>query len=430
MAYWLATARDGQDSDFIQRFDPRFWTVDFPRPMMASVVSTAPDALRVDCEFHHRNALAGLIWASEDAFDHPLTAYATNRDYSNTSMTFRWRSAGVLPLDAVHGPTLTIEGRDAAGAARVWYVRLWNYAVGTPSDAAISLDFSQLREGWLADGALVHPADIDRMFISLAPTGYDPASTALLSARVNGWVELSAIAADGQHAMLVIGDALVPPHGIGMATAYDDSYNLTPARMLRNVLHLGYRGRLIHYVGMSHFYRLFRQPDNRLLVSASAWLCQPAIAWHTAFFAQCKLLALEPIVSISYELFNEHCPEEWKQRTFDGEPALTGWEPPSTLLTPAGHLSMEFVRQAAARFVALVQTAGLPVRFQIGEPWWWVTPAGELCIYDAQARPRHPATVEIPDLSAPLTAAQLALLDWAGGSSPGPPARCVTGSER
>jgi len=42
MSFWLAERREGQDSDWICRFDPRFWTVNFPRPMMASVVSTAP----------------------------------------------------------------------------------------------------------------------------------------------------------------------------------------------------------------------------------------------------------------------------------------------------------------------------------------------------------------------------------------------------
>ena len=85
MAFWLANKRSGQDSDWIQRFDPRFWTVDFPRPMMAAVTTTAPDALRVDLEFHHKDALAGLIWWSADAYDHPLLAYDTDRDYSRTT---------------------------------------------------------------------------------------------------------------------------------------------------------------------------------------------------------------------------------------------------------------------------------------------------------------------------------------------------------
>ena len=57
MAFWLARQRNGQDTDYIQRFDPRFWTINFPRPMMASVVTSAPDALRIDAEFHHGASL-------------------------------------------------------------------------------------------------------------------------------------------------------------------------------------------------------------------------------------------------------------------------------------------------------------------------------------------------------------------------------------
>ena len=60
MAFWLAAQCDGQDSDWIQRFDPRFWTVDFPRPMMAALTTPAADTLRVDCAFLTRGDLAGL----------------------------------------------------------------------------------------------------------------------------------------------------------------------------------------------------------------------------------------------------------------------------------------------------------------------------------------------------------------------------------
>ena len=47
MAQWVCSGRTGQVEGTVSRFDPRFWTVDFPRPMMASVVTTGPDALRV-----------------------------------------------------------------------------------------------------------------------------------------------------------------------------------------------------------------------------------------------------------------------------------------------------------------------------------------------------------------------------------------------
>jgi hypothetical protein len=135
MAFWLAAQRTAQATSFIQRFDPRFWTVDFPRPMIAAATTPAPDGLRVDAVFVRHNDLAGIIWESADRWDHPLLGYDTDRDYAHTVLSFRWRSAGVLALDAINGPTLTIEGRDSVGTARAWYVRLWNYAVGTPTGA-------------------------------------------------------------------------------------------------------------------------------------------------------------------------------------------------------------------------------------------------------------------------------------------------------
>lgn len=215
MGHWLATRRTVQHSDTIQRFDPRFWTVNFPRPAMASVVTTAPDALRVDTVFQKADDLIGLIWESEDKLDHPLLSYATSTDYSRLTLSFRWQSAGVLPLDAVNGPTLTIEGRDAEGNARAWYVRVWNYATGSPTDAQVNLPFSALSGGFLLPGEAdpVHPTAIDRLFISLVPAGYGAGSGAFGSA-ATGWVEMTGIRCEGHKPMLEIGDVMVPPWAV------------------------------------------------------------------------------------------------------------------------------------------------------------------------------------------------------------------------
>ena len=389
MAFWLARKRDGQYSDYIQRFDPRFWTIDFPRPMMGSVHTTGPDSLRVEVEFHHRNALAGMIWDSEDKWDHPLLAYDTDRDYSRTTLSFHWKSGGILPLDATHGPTLTIEGRDAEGVARSWYVRLWNYATGSPQDARIVLPFSDLADGWdiVSSPQPVHPKAIDRMFISLAPPGYDPEDANLLASRVNGWMELSAISCEGDRPLLEIGDVMVPPHGTRIATAYDDAYNQTPARLIRNIRGLGYRDEILHYVGMSHYFRLVAQADGSLEPDRSPeTLCTPAQAWHAAFFAYCAEQGYDCIVSLSYELLAQHCPPDWMQRAHDGTPALTGWVPPSALLTPANDQVTAFLQEVATILASLQQENGIPVKFQIGEPWWWVNADHAPCIYDDVAR--------------------------------------------
>ncbi len=415
MAFWLAKKRHSQETSFIQRFDPRFWTVNFPRPAMASVISTGADSMRVDVEVHNEGDLVGLIWESQDTLDHPLLAYTTLRDYSHTTLSFRWQSSNVIPLDQPFGPTLTIEGRGKDGTAQTWYIRLWNYASGDPNDALITLPFSSLESGYGLPGIPINAADIDRMFISIVPEGYVSGSNQPLISRTNGSVEISKINADGRNAVIEIGDVRMPVHGERMATAYDDAYNQSPARLIRNTIGLGYRTDLLHYVGMSHFMQLERQADGALLADPQAQICEPAKSWHSNFFETAANYDLEVIASISYELFDAYCPDHWKQRTATGDPALTGWVPPSTLLSPANTEAMQWVQTSAEGFVDLLERANQQVRFQIGEPWWWVTQAGEICLYDDAAKTAlggNPPVID--DMRAALSSEQTNLLDDAG----------------
>jgi uncharacterized protein (TIGR02217 family) len=416
MPFWLAERRNGQDSDIIQRFDPRFWTVNFPRPMMASVITTATDALRIDAVFYDDAALAGLIWESEDILDHPLLAYDTDRDYSHSSLSFHWRSHGIMPLNAVNGPTLTVEGRDANGAPRSWFVRLWNYAQGSPEDARITLNFEQLDGGFLlpAEADRVYPHDIDRMFISLVPPQFTGTGTSFASG-VEAWVEISDIVCAGERAMLDIGDAMLPDTGLCMATAYDDSFNQTPERLLRAIDHLGYGETINHYVGMSHYFELAPIGDGLFVAVGDNALNQPCRQWHKDFAQRAKAAGHSLIFSLSYELFDAHCFDDWKQRAENGDPALTGWVPPSALLSSAHSGAMEYLQAVGREFAQLLHDNGLPVRFQIGEPWWWVTFDGRICLYDDAARSAFgDLLVSIDTIFQPMDAAQKALLDRAG----------------
>lgn len=416
MPYWLAAPGERRATSFIKRFDVRFWTVDFPRPIMAAVTTTGANALRVDTVFYKADDLAGLIWASEDRLDHPLLAYETARDYRGCTLSFHWQSAGIMPLDAINGPTLTIEGRDGAGAPKSWFVRLWNYASGTNADALISLNFDALSGGFMfpEETDPVFAGDIDRMFISLVPSSYTGVDTPL-SAPVEGWVMLSDIACTGPSSTLEIGDVIVPAHGLSMATGYDDAYNQTPARLLRSILQLGYRGDINHYVGMSHYFRLEGLSGGFYASLNGGALNQPCRAWHADFAALAKALGYGLIVSLSYELYDTHCYNDWKQRAFNGDPAATGYVPPSTLLSPAHAGAMDYLKAVARAFVQIAVDAGQPPRFQVGEPWWWVMPDKRICLYDAAARAAFGGNpVEIASVNGPKTAAQKALLDAAG----------------
>jgi uncharacterized protein (TIGR02217 family) len=423
MRHWLATAAAPRRTNWVKRFDPRYWTVDFPRPMMAAVTTTGADTVVVDAVFMRRGDLAGLIWESVDRWSHPLLALETARDYRGTTLTFHWTSTGdVQPLDAVNGPVLTLEGRDAAGAARTWYVRLWNYADGSGHDADISIDFDALDGGFLlpTEADRVWAGDIDRMFISLVPAAYD-GSDAPLPAAANARVTVSAIRSDGPNSMLKAGDAFVPPHALRIAGGYDDSYNQTPERLIEAMFALGYREALVHYVGMSHFPGLcWDSGAGRYLADTAVPICAPAAVWHADFLTRAVALGFAPILSLSFELLDENCPDAWAQRTLDGARAATGYSPPSSLLSPAQAGAMAWLQAAAVGFNALAAATGVTPRFQIGEPWWWVGPDWKPCLYDAATLALFlsetgmpvPAISDIRNIS---SADERDYLDWCGG---------------
>jgi hypothetical protein len=414
MNIWFTQADAPIVQSHVKRFDPLHWTVDFPRGAIAGVVTAADGhGLTVTAEFLRKGDLVGLIWESEDSQAHPAHARETSRDYSRCVLSFHWESSGVVALDAVNGPTLTIEGTDDAGAPQVWLVRLWNYAEGSPTSADVTLDFDALDSGFAlpGDAVRVDPKRIDRMFISLVVPGYELGSEELFAAPVQGSATISGIRCDGSGSVLAINDAVVPEHGLRIATAYDDLYNLPPERVVQAVERLGYRGVINHYVGMSHYFAL----DGLGKIDAARTLNSAALAWHRDFARAAKARGYELIWSISYEILDMFCPEAWKQRAYDGSAALTGWDPPSALVSPANADAIGFLKSVAGQLVALSVEAGLQPQVQIGEPWWWVTPSGGICLYDDAAKAALGGVpVEIADVRGALTSEQVQLLEQAG----------------
>ena len=414
MTIWFTRPGAAVEEGFVKRFAAHDWTVDFPRGAMASSVTTSDGrGVTVEAHFLRKGDLVGLIYESEDRHAHPARARRTRNDYSHTKFSFRWKSSGLIALNALNGPTLTIEGRDAGGVARSWYVRLWNYASGSATDARITLDFDALDGGYLlpAEAQRVYPKDIDRMFFSLVPPAYVSGSAVLIGAATNARLEISDIVCDGSGSVLKVGDAWAPEHGFGAATAYDDMYNQAPERVVRGVEAAGFRGLINHYVGMSHYPAL--GADG--LVDASRGMNVAALAWHRDFARAAKARGFGVIWSLSYEILDMFCPVAWKQRAHDGAAAATGYAPPSTLVSPANADAIAYLGRIAAELVGLSVAEGLEPQFQVGEPWWWVRGDGAICCYDDAARAAMGgAPVAIADVKASLSAAQKAVLDQAG----------------
>src|SRR3546814_3535737 len=58
-------------------------------------------------------------------------------------------------------------------------------------------------------------------------------------------------------------------------------------------------------------------------------------------------------------------------------------------------------------FAAMARDAGLVVKFQVGEPWWWIMGDGRICLYDAAAQAAFGAALaSIADVRSVLAEAQ------------------------
>ena len=203
----------------------------------------------------------------------------------------------------------------------------------------------------------------------------------------------------------------MPEHELRIATAYDDMYNLPPERVVQAIERLGYRGTINHYIGMSHYFAL----DGSGMLDPDRTFNSAALAWHQDFARAVKARGYEVIWALSYEILDMFCPEAWKQRAFDGAQALTAWDPPSTLLSAANPDAMAFLARVAVELVAIAEGAGLQPQVQIGEPWWWVTPEGAICLYDDAAKAAFGGPpIEIADVRAALSPEQTDLLDQVG----------------
>lgn len=267
-----------------------------------------------------------------------------------------------------------------------------------------------------ADGPAVFAGDVDRMFLSLVGEGFD-GSAGALAAPLSTWVELRGMRSGGPSSTLEMGDAFLPAHRLRMCSGYDDSYHQAPERLVEQWHALGYRDLVNHYVGMSHHYAVGHVGGGRFEVNGG--ICASAERWHAALAAAAQAQGYRLILSLSYEVLAMNMPPDWAQRDVNGNPALTGWEPPSALLSPCSGDAMRWLSEIAARFVAIAAGAGLEVHFQIGEPWWWVGSGGAPCCYDAATVARWTAEKggappAMADVKGVRTEAEKAWLGWLG----------------
>lgn len=179
-------------------------------------------------------------------------------------------------------------------------------------------------------------------------------------------------------------------HKMQMTSGFDDTYSVTPYRQVDTTYNLGYRNNFTMYMGMSHYYSAFSTGGStsfktEVVKDAEEPLNIPTQEWCKSLFRQMNAYGFKFIWSTAYEILNSYMPEEWKQRDAYGDPALSGWSPPSSFVIPAKHEPLDYLARVIKNGLKLMSESGMTeLRFQIGEPWWWdgSYTNGAPCIYD------------------------------------------------
>lgn len=147
--------------------------------------------------------------------------------------------------------------------------------------------------------------------------------------------------------------------------------------------------------------------------------------FYERFFALLKARDFKFVNSVAYEILNFFMPESWKQRNFLGNPALSGWYPPSSFIQPTSFDALNYISRVQVQVLDAAVAAGLDPYFQIGEPWWWdgsYSTGAEKnapCMYDQRTMDLYKAetgndvpTPRIVSIFDPVAENQWPYVDW------------------
>lgn len=367
-----------------RQFLPRFWTIDSQPTESCSVISSG-NTLTARMINRTVAGLSGILWDSEDKFDHTGVSYETITNYAGRMLKFRMEIGGNQYTfnEPDHAPTLTVTNTLGTPS----YVSLRHYTSDVSEDgrqATITIDFDNLYSGFFND-AKVSTSDIGQLMLTMSSKDYDESQVGVpLETNQELSLKITLMEPSKGWSRMEVFDAHIAAHDVGMATSYDDMYNLTPERVVENMWRLGYRGRVNHYCGMSHYYETqWNKANSKWELNQAVKINNSTREWHNSFMKELSSRGYSAHCSVSFELMSTVCPVEWVQHDWNDNLAATGYTPPSYVLSPTIDGGMDYITNVMIEFGQIMRNNGLTPGLQIGEPWWWYNVAtGMPCVYD------------------------------------------------
>lgn len=375
----------------IDMFEPTYWRVD-GAPTMSFSITNYLNGFQVDFVSRMTNDLVGVLWDSKDTKDHQLLSYREKHDYRKIQWSFDIELSDSMPVlnDEQLAPTITVKYKEN-GEDKVAYIALYNYATNpTGRSSRVVIDWDTVKGGFYADEDF--PKDnIQQIFFAGVTSSYDKDTVAPLPVNQSGWLRITNSEVTGLNSSLILNRVSVPNHDIGMCTSYDDHYDLNPQRIVDNFKQLGYQGFINHYCGMSHYPEMnWDSTLNKFqipMAGSGDLVNLPTRRWHEEYARLLNANGLEPVYSVSWELYSQAAREEWCQRDYNDRLGKTGYTPPSYFMSMCHTDALAYIHQVYKEFANTLVAGNCDVIMQIGEPWWWFNTDDLMpCVYDYQTR--------------------------------------------
>ncbi|MGN0175210.1 MAG: hypothetical protein ACI388_03250 [Methanobrevibacter sp.] len=140
------------------------------------------------------------------------------------------------------------------------------------------------------------------------------------------------------------------------------------------------------------------------------------IAWLDCYSRELKANGTDKLI-ISVSMENLQCPTSWRQKTCNGDYAITGWVPSTFFYSPCNGEVISYMQSVSESCLDIVVANGLQPILQMGEAWWWWNELEENqppCFYDDATRSRYynEFGVNIPEYNNSWTTYDKKVTSW------------------
>ena len=368
------------------------WTINNNFESSAAVTSESYSDLAVTGTFRTENDIVGLYWNSNDPIQHPYISYGNRSDYSDVILEFDYEMTGCMDFSNSI-LSLTI----AANSGEIYFLTMNRFI----ENNHMTLDFNNLtllpgnsyldKNGQpvtVTDEIKLDVTNLKYIMFLLVPSNFANSNGQYtIMENMNYTCKISNITVSNGE----ICDEQSPlePHQYRLCEGYDDSYNLNPFRLSKEMRKLGYVEWVDLYVGASYFYEksgtigdvisdmnFDNARTEKMVLDKNVPLNRAFRGWLDCYSRELKNNGVENLI-ISVSMENLQCPQSWRQMDVEGNFAMTGWNPSTFLYSPCNDEVVTYMQSVCEACLDIVVDNGMKPILQMGEFWWWWNEANE-----------------------------------------------------